>query len=331
MTTTPQSAKDTDKIRQLVTGYQAARALLAADEIDLLRHLRAGPKKLSELAVVTKTHESTLFRFLRALASIDLIVINGQQVSKGPLADGLRDAARIGVENYQVWNELPYTLSTGKPAFEKVFGQGFYEYLENDPEKSERFNTALAAVSKGWISSVIKLVDFTGSSVIADIGGGHGTFLVELLKTYPHLKGLLIDQSSVLSRAKTVIESANVQDRCRMESANFLQALPEGADVCSLCNLLTDWDDVDANIILQNCRSAMGDGGRILVVDRVLPPTDDPGHRSAAFMDLFFLLMEGGCIRTHEEFEGLFDTAGFHLDRTSPAGGGFYVLEGSSA
>jgi hypothetical protein len=268
MTTTPQSAKDTDKIRQLVTGYQAARALLAADEIDLLRHLRAGPKKLSELAVVTKTHESTLFRFLRALASIDLIVINGQQVSKGPLADGLRDAARIGVENYQVWNELPYTLSTGKPAFEKVFGQGFYEYLENDPEKSERFNTALAAVSKGWISSVIKLVDFTGSSVIADIGGGHGTFLVELLKTYPHLKGLLIDQSSVLSRAKTVIESANVQDRCRMESANFLQALPEGADVCSLCNLLTDWDDVDANIILQNCRSAMGDGGRILVVDR---------------------------------------------------------------
>ena len=100
MTNTQQSAKDTDTIRQLVTGYQAARALLAADEISLLHHLQAGPKQVSELAMATKTHEPTLFRFLRALATIDLVVVEGQQISKGPLADGLKDAARIGVENY---------------------------------------------------------------------------------------------------------------------------------------------------------------------------------------------------------------------------------------
>jgi len=331
MTTTQQSAKDTDTIRQLVTGYQAARALLAADEINLLHHLQAGPKQVTELAVATKTHEPTLLRFLRALASIDLIVVRDQQVSKGPLADGLKDAARIGVENYRVWNELPYTLSTGCPAFEKVFGRGFYEYLENEPEKAERFNTSLAAVSMGWISSVLDVVDFTGNKVVADIGGGHGTFLIELLKTNLHLQGILIDQAAVLSRAKAVVESAGVQDRCRMESVNFLKTLPDGADLCSLCNLLVDWDDTNANLILRNCHAAMGDEGRILVVDRVLPPTNDPGHRSAAFLDLFFLLMEGGRIRTQEEYEGLFEAADFHLIRTFPVGGGFYVLEGSSA
>jgi SAM-dependent methyltransferase len=222
-------------------------------------------------------------------------------------------------------------LSTGNPAFEKVFGRVFYEYLENEPEKAERFNTSLAAVSMGWISSVLDAVDFTGSNVVADIGGGHGTFLVELLKANLHLQGILIDQAVVLSRAKAVVESAGVQDRCRMESANFLKTLPDGADLCSLCNLLVDWDDTNANLILRNCHAAMGDGGRILVVDRVLPPTDDPGHRSAAFLDLFFLLMEGGRIRTQEEYEGLFEAAGFHLIRTFPVGGGFYVLEGSSA
>ena len=330
MSDVTQSASDTDKIRQLVTGYQAARALLAADEINLLCHLQDGPRQIHELAEATSTHEATLFRFLRALAAVDLIVINGQQVSAGPLADGLRNASRIGVENYQVWNELPYTLSTGKPAFEKVFGQKFYEYLEHEPEKSERFNDALAAVSKGWISNVLELVDFADRSVVADIGGGHGTFLIELLKTHAHLQGILIDQPSVLTRAASVIESAGVQNRCRMESSNFLETVPEGADICSLCNLLTDWDDVNANLILDNCRSAMGDDGRILVVDRVLPPTDDPGHRSAAFLDLFFLLMEGGRIRTQEEFDNLFEASGFHLDRTIEAGGGFYILEGIS-
>jgi SAM-dependent methyltransferase len=331
MASTQQSANDTDTIRQLVTGYQAARALLAADEINLLHHLQAGPMQVNELAVATQTHEPTLLRFLRALAAIGLVVVKGQQVSKGPLADGLKDAARIGVENYQVWNELPYTLSTGCPAFEKVFGRGFYEYLENEPEKAERFNTSLAAVSMGWISSVLDAVDFTGSNVVADIGGGHGTFLVELLKSNLHLQGILIDQAAVLSRAKAVVESAGVQDRCRMESANFLKTLPDGADLCSLCNLLVDWDDTDANLILRNCHAAMGDGGRILVVDRVLPPTDDPGHRSAAFLDLFFLLMEGGRIRTQEEYEGLFEASGFHLIRTFSVDDGFYVLEGSSA
>jgi hypothetical protein len=95
-----------------------------------------------------------------------------------------------------------------------------------------------------------------------------------------------------------------------------------------LCNLLTDWGDAHASVILQNCRDAMGDAGRIVVVDRVLPTAGDPGHRSAAFLDLFFLVMEGGCIRTSEEFTRLFEAAGFRLTRTVPVGGGFYVLEG---
>jgi hypothetical protein len=151
-----ESAQDTDAIRQLVTGYQVARALLAADEIGLLDHLQAGPKTIEELAEETGTHGPTLARFVRALAAVDLVSFDHEgRVSRSPLADGLRDAARIGVENYRAWCELPYTLRTGKPAFDKVFGQGFYRYLEGEPQKAERFNAALAAVSRGWISGVL--------------------------------------------------------------------------------------------------------------------------------------------------------------------------------
>jgi hypothetical protein len=71
----------------------------------------------------------------------------------------------------------------------------------------------------------------------------------------------------------------------------------------------------------------MMDTGRVVVVDRVLPPEGDPGHRSAAFLDIFFLVMEGGRIRTIEDFDKILDAAGFHLTRTAPVGGGFHVLE----
>lgn len=323
------TARDTDEVRQLVTGYQVARALLAADEIGLLDHLQGEPRRIMELAEATGTHSPTLARFLRALAAVDLVVVDNKgYVSRGPLADGLRDAARVGVENYRAWCELPYTLRTGKPAFDQVFGQGFYAYLDSEPQKAERFNAALAAVSRGWIVGVLKTVDFADDQTVADIGGGHGAFLVELLKTHSHLEGILVDQGSVLPHAEAALTAAGVKERCRLEPANFLESLPQGADISTLCNLLTDWDDGHASLILKNCRAAMEDGGRIVVVDRVLPPADDSNHRSTAFLDLFFLVMEGGCIRTREEFSQLFEAAGFSLIRTAPVGGGFYVLEG---
>ena len=284
------SAKDTDEIRQLITGYQIARALLAADEIGLLDHLQDGPRHMSDLAKATSTHPPTLARFVRALAAVNLVAVDGEGgVSRGPLAEGLRDAARIGVENYRAWCELPYTLRTGNPAFDLVFDQGFYDYLESEPEKAKRFNSALAAVSRSWISGVLREVPFANDKTIADIGGGHGIFLAKLLRAHPHLEGVLVDQASVLFHAEAVLAGEGVQNRCRLEPADFLESVPEGADVSTLCNLLTDWSDDQASLILRNCRTAMGGGGRIVVVDRVLPPPNDPGHRSAAFLDLFFL------------------------------------------
>jgi hypothetical protein len=332
MTSESGTARDTDTIRQLVTGYQVARALLAAEEIGLLDHLQDAPKRVSELAEATETHAPTLARFIRALAALGLVDVDGEgRVSRGPLAEGLRDAARIGVENYRAWCELPYTLRTGKPAFDLVFGQGFYAYLDGKPEAAERFNAALAAVSRGWISGVLKTVDFAGAKVVADIGGGHGAFIAELLKTHSHLEGILVDQASVLSHADAVLVAQGVRDRCRLEPADFLVSVPRGADVATLCNLLTDWDDDHASLILRNCGAAMGDQGTIIVVDRVLPPSDDPTHRAVAFLDLFFLVLEGGRIRTSEEFSRLFEAAGFDLTRFVPVGSGFYVLEGRSS
>jgi len=322
-------AKDTDRIRRLVTGYQISRALLAADEIGLLEHLQDGPKSVTELAAAMQLHEPTLARFIRALAAVELVNLDDERlVSQGALAEGLRDAARIGVENYRAWAELPYSLQTGKPAFDQVFGKGFYEYLDSEPAKAERFNASLAAVSRGWIPGVIEAVDFSDTTTVADIGGGHGTLLAALLKAHAHLDGILVDQAAVLSRAKSALAAEGVLNRCRLESANFLESVPSGANVSMLCNLLTDWDDDHAEIILRNCRAAMGDGGRIVAVDRVLPPAGDLNHQSVAFLDLFFLVMEGGRIRTREEFECLFDAAEFRLAAVKPVGGGFYAIEG---
>jgi hypothetical protein len=316
-------AADTQRIRQLVTGYQAARALLAADELGVVGLLEKGSKSAEELARVTGMHAPSLYRFLRALGTIDLVEEDSDgQFSLGPLAGGLRDAARIGVESYRAWAELPFSLRTGKPAFSEVYGKPFYDYLSEDEARAARFDSALAAVSHDWAPAVLSAYDFDAFATVADIGGGRGTFLTTLLEAC-----VLFDMPQVVEHAGPILEGAGVAERCRCVGGSFFEAVPEGADAYTLCNLLTDWADEHAIAILKSCARAMAPQARLLVIDRVLPPPGDPNRRAMAFLDLFFLVLEGGSIRTSDDFTQILAAAGLEVSRVIPTSTTFSIVE----
>lgn len=323
------AAGDTLAVRQLILGYQVSRALLAADEMGLAGLLNDGTKTVQEIALATGTHAPSLYRFLRALAAIDFVREHDDgRFSLGPLAPGLHDAARIGVESYKAWAELPYSLRTGKSAFEKVYGKDFYAYLADDPDRAKRFDSALAAVSRDWAPAVFDVYDFTSVGTVADIGGGRGTFVIRLLEAHPDLRGILFDQPEVVSHAIPLLERAAVTERCRVVGGNFLESVPSGANIYTLCNLLTDWGDNQAAGIFASCREAMDVGSRVLIIDRVLPPSSDPNRRAMAFLDLFFLVLEGGHIRTRQEFKHLLESTGFRMTQVLATASTFSVIEG---
>ncbi len=321
-------AADTQRIRQLVTGYQAARALLAADELGVVELLESGSKSVEELAHATGTHASSLYRFLRALSTVDLVEEDSERrFSLGPLASGLRDAARIGVESYRAWTELPFSLRTGKAAFPEVFGKPFYDYLSGDEARAARFDSALAAVSREWAPAVLEAYDFAAVGTVADIGGGRGTFLATLLEAYPAMNGVLLDMPQVVEHAGPVLERAGVAERCRCIGGSFFKSVPKGADAYTLCNLLTDWGDEQATAILKSCKRAMPSHARVLVIDRVLPPPGDPNRRAIAFLDLFFLVLEGGSIRTSHDFARILAAAGLAVTSVIPTTSTFSIVE----
>lgn len=321
-------AADTQLVRQLVTGYQAARALLAADELGVIELLENDSMSAEELARASGMHAPSLYRFLRALSTVDLVEEDGDgRFSLGPLAGGLRDAARIGVESYRAWAELPFSLRTGKPAFPEVFGKPFYDYLAEDQARAARFDSALAAVSRDWAPAVIEAYDFDRFCSVVDIGGGRGTFLAALLATHPEIKGVLFDQPQVVEHAGPVLEAAGVAARCHCVGGSFFEAVPKGADAYTLCNLLTDWDDDHAIAILKSCKTAMSPQARVLVIDRVLPPSGNPNRQAMAFLDLFFLVLEGGSIRTSNEFARVLSAAGLEISTVIPTASTFSIVE----
>ena len=323
------AARDTSSVRRLILGYQVSRALLAADELAISDLLNDGAKTAQELARETGTHTQSLYRFLRALTTVDLVQEDKDgRFSLGPLASELEVAARIGIENYRAWVELPYSLRTGKSAFEKVYGKDFYTYLADDPDRMERFDSSLAALSRGWMPAVFDVYDFPEEGTVVDIGGGRGTFMSYLLRAKPNLHGILFDQPHVVEQAIPMLKQASVMERSRVVSGDFFESVPSGANIYTFCNVLIDWDDKQGAILLESCRKAMDEDGRVLIVDRVLPSTEGSNRQAMAFLDLFFLVLEGSRIRTREEFENLLESAGFKMTRFLETTSTFSVIEG---
>jgi hypothetical protein len=117
-----------------------------------------------------------------------------------------------------------------------------------------------------------------------------------------------------------------MSDRCEQVGGDFFKAIPVEADAYLMRHILHDWDDEKAGLILRNIRTSMPEGARLLVVEYVLPPGNQPSF--GKLLDLNMLLLPGGVERTVEEFRRLYAGAGFRLTRVVPTGGDLCVVEG---
>jgi hypothetical protein len=123
-----------------------------------------------------------------------------------------------------------------------------------------------------------------------------------------------------------VLERAGVADRCQVVGGSFFEAVPGGADAYLLKSVIVDWGDPEAVAILRTCREAMPERGRLLVVQSVVRPGNEPDPTK--FIDLHMLVMHGGRERTAEEYRRLYAEAGFRLTDVIDTGSSFYVIEG---
>jgi nucleotide-binding universal stress UspA family protein len=158
------------------------------------------------------------------------------------------------------------------------------------------------------------------------VGGGEGALLAEILAANPFLRGVLFDLPHVAARAKDRLERAGVADRCEFVGGSFFEGVPEGAGAYLLKSVVHDWDDASAIEILRKCRAAVADAGRLLVVERVIRPGNEPDR--AKFADLYMLVALGGRERTADEYGRLYAEAGFRLTDVIDTGSTFYVVEG---
>jgi hypothetical protein len=131
---------------------------------------------------------------------------------------------------------------------------------------------------------------------------------------------------AVTAEAKSLIEAHDVEERCEIISGDFMESVPTRGDIYLLKHILHDWNDEQCITILANCRKAMAPGGKVLVVEMVLPEGNEPSI--GKFLDLEMLLFLPGCERTEAEYRALFQKAGLELSRVLSTPSPFSIIEG---
>lgn len=321
---------------QMISGFWISRAIYIIAKLGIADHLAGGPKTADEIAAATNANAGAIYRVFRALSSVGVLTVDAdQRFGLTPLSETLRTDApgslrafatvELGEEHYPAWGELLYSVKTGGIAFDKHFGMPIWEFFAKNPENARTFDDAMTNVSLAVKDAVLASYDASTIRKLVDIAGGHGSLLASILKANPEMKGVLFDLPDVAEGARNRIEAEGLSDRCEVVAGDFFKSVPEGADAYIMKWIIHDWDDERSIAIFKNIRRAMAEGGKLLLVEAVVPAGNEP-HFSK-FIDLNMLVMTGGRERTEEEYRQLLEAGGFKLTKVIPTESPVSIIE----
>lgn len=321
---------------QMIWSGLMQQSICVAARLGISDLLAETPQTAAELAVQTETHESSLYRVLRLLASAGIFAENAEQVfSLTPISELLRSDAPNSMRDIAImlnedwmWKaigELGHSVKTGETAHYKVQGMGSFEFFEQNAEAGRIFNRAMTNMSKTVVPAIVGAYDFSGFGKLVDVAGGHGYLLAGILKANPNLKGVLFDLPYVIENAGELLGEEGVADRTERVSGDFFKSVPAGADAYLMKHIIHDWNDEKSIKLLQNIHQAMNADGKVLIAEMVVPETNEPSP--SKILDICMLVMEGGKERTVKEYRELLAAAGFQLTRVVPTKSPFSIVE----
>lgn len=329
---------DAATLIDLIGSGWKTQAVYAAAELRLPDLLADGPHDTATLATATGCPAPPLRRLLRALCSLGVCeALGGDRFALSPVGQLLREGTQPSLRAqalwwgkylWPVWGQLLGSVRTGVSA-RRLAGSQTYGHVRDDAQAAAVFHQAMVDLTRLVADEVARAGDFAGARHVVDVGGGHGELLFAVLAAHPGLQGTLFDTPQVADGARARIRVAGLAARCDFVAGDFCRAVPDGADVYLLKSILHNWDDDRCALILGHCRRALAAGGRVVLVERVMPEQLEGTRSEQSVMrsDLNMLVGLEGCERTAAEFTALLDCASFAAPRFTPTATDFTIIE----
>ena len=329
-----------DELVLLIQGFQVTRILKAAADLGLADLIQPGESVAVEhLAAHCEIDPKRLLRLCRALAAFGVFTLDASaHVGHSKKSLLLRTDSKPSLHymarfyampsNWATWAAFDHGLRLGRTASEIALGASRMEYFNTHADEAEIFNAAMAHRPEDSHSEIAAVYDFSDASFIVDVGGGNGTLLRNILSRYSRPKGVTFDRDEVVARAREDASWATLGDRHRFEGGNFFERVPAGGDIYLLSDIVGNCSDESYQVVLRNCRAAMRNGGRVLVIERILDANPAKGNQRDYLIDLHFMLnYPEASLRSLSEHEMLLSAAGFRSTRVIPTASSFSLIE----
>jgi hypothetical protein len=331
-------------LRQLAHVMRASRALYAAAELGIADILAAGPMTSEEIGAKAGADGPTVRRLMRALVAHGVFEepksgcfrLNAAGELLRRDVPGSQRAAVLfvaGKMRWELWSDFLECVRTGQAAVERAFGKTIFERNAENPEESALFNEAMASHSAALSAPLMAAYDFGSFRRLADIGGGTGRLVADILAAHPDMRGILFDLPNVVAGAPALLRASGVEARCEVVGGSFFDGVPTGADAYLLRAILHDWDDQRSITLLKSVRKAAAEDAVLLIVERVLPEKAQAGNAVDSYLlDLEMLVnTPGGRERSESEFREILNAADFGPLRLIPTTTATSLLEARPA
>jgi hypothetical protein len=327
---------DPGHILQIGMGFWASKTLLSAVELGLFTTLAAGPMSGPQLAVRLGLHPRSLYDFLDALVSLDILARAGD----GPTAEysNTAEAAAFLDQNraayvggilemandrlYRFWGDLTTALKTGQPQNELKTGTGSpFEILYADEERLEQFLRAMQGVQLGSFMALVAKVDLSRYATFCDVGGANGALASVVARAFPRLHCKSFDLAPATKVAARNVAATGLAERVQTVTGDFFQDDLPPADVITMGNILHNWDEEQKQALIAKAYAAINPGGLFIAIENVI----DDARRKNTFgllMSLNMLIeVPGGFDYTGAQFDAWCQAAGFGRTQVVPLAG----------
>ena len=328
----------------LIFGRWRSQTLYAGAALGVFDQLSDQPMTAATVAEIVQADPAMLYRLMRALGSIGLLIENDEKAfcltEAGALLredhpHSLRATALLeeGPEHYAIWKHLVAMVRDGRQnGFMREFNAMGFDYARDNPSYGLIFNKAMSSMSSlttDWTISALASESCSDIREVCDIGGGHGHLGCALLKAYPQLQVTVFDLPQVVAETEYLwAPKLGLTDRCKYVGGDMFTEVPP-ADAYFMKSILHDWNDAECKKILTTARDAIVGSGRLFVADFIVPGPDQPDF--SKLFDIHMMCWGTGRERTSAEYADLMASTGWRYDATYRADGAFLSVVAATA